>query len=247
MSTVCRLLLCEPADGAKNMAIDEALLYSAAESRVPVLRFYRWREPTLSLGYFQKVASRACHPPSQGCVFVRRASGGGAIVHDDELTYGLALPGNHPMAADPLTLYRDVHLALIEALAPPRGHTLVLGEARISTGPEAFLCFQRRAAGDVLFDAAKVAGSAQRRSGGAVLQHGSVLLGRSAFAPELPGWRELTGQCLVADNLVGRWVATLAERLGVRCRHDAMTPTESALADRLVNTKYGTREWTARR
>ncbi len=87
------LLLDPPAPGAWNMAVDEALLEDAALERRCWLRFYRWQEPTLSLGYFQSYADRRQHPASSGCPAVRRTSGGGAILHDAEVTQG---SGFHP-------------------------------------------------------------------------------------------------------------------------------------------------------
>src|SRR4051812_36941289 len=88
----CRVLFDPPAEGAWNMAVDEALGEAAAETKIATLRFYGWSRPTLSLGYFQKHDERVAHVGSAGCELVRRASGGGAIVHDRELTYSLALP-----------------------------------------------------------------------------------------------------------------------------------------------------------
>ncbi len=109
------LLLDPPASGAWNMAVDEALLEAAAEGQ-STLRFYRWAEPTLSLGYFQTYGDRFQHEASRGCAVVRRPSGGGAILHDRELTYSLAVPEAHPVAATRLRTYRAVHEALIAAL-----------------------------------------------------------------------------------------------------------------------------------
>ncbi|HEY1784986.1 MAG TPA: lipoate--protein ligase family protein, partial [Pirellulales bacterium] len=85
----CRLLVDAPASGAWNMAVDEALVDDAAERGTCWLRFYGWSEPTLSLGYFQGHAERLVHRPSRHCPLVRRASGGGAILHDAEITYCL--------------------------------------------------------------------------------------------------------------------------------------------------------------
>ena len=87
----CRLLPYTVADGATNMATDEALL-GAALAGVATLRFYGWSPPTLSLGYFQKEQVRLSDPLLAGLPFVRRPSGGETLVHHHELTYALALP-----------------------------------------------------------------------------------------------------------------------------------------------------------
>ncbi|MCH7726328.1 MAG: lipoate--protein ligase family protein, partial [Planctomycetes bacterium] len=186
----CRLLIDAPAEGAWNMAVDEALL-EAAESRGEwSLRFYRWSEPTLSLGYFQSI--RELEDRWRSTALVRRTSGGGAIMHDAELTYSLTVPPTSPLARQPLRLYRAVHLSVIAALAE-------YGiDAKLCQSPseaphknQPLLCFQRRSAGDLLVGEAKVCGSAQRRRRGAVLQHGSIVLGTSPFAPQIAGLDEL--------------------------------------------------------
>ena len=135
---------------------------------------------------------------------VRRASGGGAILHDVELTYSFAVPASHPLALGRLRFYAAVHQALIEALTDwdIESHIFAPEPAeKESDRQQPFLCFQRRSPGDVLIGETKVAGSAQRRCRGAVLQHGSVLLGRSAAAPELPGLRDLTGKSIGVAEL----------------------------------------------
>ena len=142
------LVIDQPQDGLTNMAVDEALLTQAAAGELgPVLRFYQWSPATLSLGYFQRYAERALHPPSEHCAVVRRASGGGAILHDRELTYSLVLPAGHPLAARAEPLYRAVHQALIDVLA---AHGLdarfwddvqsPARAAKISASGEAFAC-----------------------------------------------------------------------------------------------------------
>src|SRR3954469_17858125 len=91
-----RLLPFATASGADNMARDEALLHSAADRGVASLRFYTWTEPTLSLGYFQPAAVREGSAALAGLPWVRRSTGGDAIVHHRELTYALALPPGPP-------------------------------------------------------------------------------------------------------------------------------------------------------
>src|ERR1051326_1065531 len=91
MVLLCRLLPFAVADGPQNMAADEVLLHSAAAGQVS-LRFYGWTEATLSLGYFQHAARRLDDPLLPELPFVRRPTGGDALVHHQELTYCLAVP-----------------------------------------------------------------------------------------------------------------------------------------------------------
>jgi len=156
--TPCRLLIDAPGDGAWNMAVDETLLEWAARKDACCWRFYQWREPTLSLGYFQEYGRRCDHPASRGCPVVRRLTGGGAILHDAELTYSVVLPGGHPLAARRESLYEAAHESLVETLS---GFGVVAALCRPGGGRpegEPLLCFQRRAAGDVLVGATKIAG-----------------------------------------------------------------------------------------
>ena len=113
----CRLIIDPPCSGVWNMAVDEALLEWSAETRGCCWRFYRWDRPTLSLGYFQQYDDRAGHADSRDCPTVRRLTGGGAIVHDAELTYSLIVPAEHPLAVNRDRLYEVVHNSLIAAAA----------------------------------------------------------------------------------------------------------------------------------
>ncbi len=163
------------------MARDEALLtrVGAGESP-PTLRLYQWDPPTISLGYFQRYADfEGLSPPAGNLPVVRRQTGGGAILHDRELTYSLTLPTDHPLIAqNPARLYELAHDAMIACLgsfeisAQRGGQT---DDSSPTRGP--FFCFARRHRFDVLIGEGKVIGSAQRRTSHAVLQHGSIILG----------------------------------------------------------------------
>src|SRR5262245_41637676 len=94
---ILRLLVSEPESGVRNMAIDEALLNAVGEGQSPpTLRFYCWRSPTISLGYFQPLSDVELQPSAiRALDLVRRTTGGGAILHDLEVTYSLVLPIGH--------------------------------------------------------------------------------------------------------------------------------------------------------
>ena len=249
--TPCRLLLDPPAAGAWNMAVDEVLLEWSAEYNGCCLRMYRWSEPTLSLGYFQAYRDRWAHAPSRDCPVVRRLTGGGAIIHDVELTYSLVVPGGHSLARHRNLLYETVHNSLIAALAEfDVAARLHQSQDPTPRGEEPFLCFRRRAAGDVLADPIKIAGSAQRRRRGAVLQHGSVLLRRSAAAPELDGLAEIAAgapdarQAAPDEQLADAWLPRLSEELVLTWHSQPLSVGEARLADALVESRYASPQWT---
>lgn len=250
-----RLLIDGPLPGAWNMAVDELLLErSAAEGRA-YLRFYQWSEPTVSLGYFQAYAEREGHAPSAQATLVRRTTGGGAIVHDDDLTYSLTVPTSMPLARDHQHLVEMVHRALIDALAELQVSADRCGEARAAVSKtaaaEPFLCFLRRSAADVLVAGQKIAGSAQRKHRGAILQHGSVLLGRSMAAPELPGIVDLTGRRVDAERLREAWQLRLGGFLAVEAREtippSSVETIEKMSVEGLSSRRYCNPAWTRKR
>ena len=153
------LIVDPPASGAWNMGFDEALRERVAQTGRAAVRFYQWAPATLSLGYFQCYASRGEHPGSAGLPVVRRASGGGAIVHDRELTYSCVFPVRDRLGRPIQQLVDEFHRALIEILRDwSIAARLCESASGISREEEPFLCFRRRAAGDVLLDGAKIAG-----------------------------------------------------------------------------------------
>jgi lipoyl(octanoyl) transferase len=267
-----RLIIDPPASGPWNMGVDEALLMDAVANGVATLRFYHWSEPTLSLGYFQRYADREQHAASCDCAVVRRQTGGGAILHDRELTYSLALPGDHALARNAADLYANVHRAFIGALSAagpaesPQTTLRIRGEdARPQASAEPFLCFQRQSAGDVILIGEsdelatvstpnsrlsghwKVLGSAQRRHRGAILQHGSLLIDASPAALELPGLRNLNGPDLPIKELIEAVCSHLSAALNVRPIPAQLSAELQSKAEDLTNNKYGAAEWTNRR
>jgi lipoyl(octanoyl) transferase len=264
----CRLIVDLPAPGTWNMAVDEALLADAIENGIATLRLYEWSEPTLSLGYFQRYEDRHQHAPSRNAASVRRQSGGGAILHDRELTYSLTLPAAHPFARHAEQLYTTMHEAVIAVLAShvsaaTSGWKLQLRScdecASITAADAPFLCFQRKAAGDLLLvrknfpsdestsPSCKILGSAQRRRQGAILQHGSLLLETSPAAPELPGVNNLTGTSLTAADVSAALANTMRRALRIDLEESKLPEDRRVLAAELETRKYGVPSWTKRR
>lgn len=259
----CQLILDPPADGAWNMAVDEVLLGHVAKSGQPVLRFYQWQRPTLSLGYFQKASDRSAHPSSLDADLVRRLSGGGAIVHDQELTYSLFLPQTHNLSHDPQSLYNTVHQTIAKILNTFLDTSLSDWQAVLCdrltnhhTKDEPFLCFERRAIGDILlrkkefFPQAlthKIVGSAQRRRQGVVLQHGSILLSQSRMAPELAGFTEVAHVTFLPTDLLAHLPEALAQALSLSFKNGLLTKDLARLATEKQGKKYQASNWTKRR
>jgi len=198
MTAHCDLYSLLSADGPAQMAADEALLDRAIAGRAG-LRFYTWSDPTLSLGYFQHARDRLEVAALAELPFVRRLTGGGAIVHHHELTYALALPVALPWRGSTDWVCR-MHDIIRTAFGEFGVSSALLGCGR-EQGKGRFLCFEHMTPGDVLVDGAKVVGSARRKRGNAVLQHGSILLAASPFAPHLRGVQELSRKGVMPAKL----------------------------------------------
>ena len=219
------LLVHGPADAATNMAVDEALLPSAARRGIPLLRVYRWQRPTVSIGYFQKypVHLEGTH------AIVRRPTGGGLVYHGEDTTYTVIAPPGHSLHQLPVAdAYRALHEAIAAALASTAGlrataesHPSATAEAEKT---RAYECFQNPVEGDVVVDGRKLAGAAQRRSRWGMLHQGSI------------------AALVSVEQLVDGFRAVL----GVEFQPYELTPEERALADQLAAGKYGTEPWNRR-
>ncbi|MBX3439854.1 MAG: hypothetical protein KF861_20360, partial [Planctomycetaceae bacterium] len=138
--------------------------------------------------------------------------GGGAILHDQEWTYSLALGPDSSWGPHPTRLYRLIHDAVIEVLQEFGIDARLRGVAD-QTLDHHFLCFSRGDANDVLIGNHKVLGSAQRRRRGAILQHGALFRRASVYAPEFPGFLDLSSatfdEALLRDTMIARTAARL--------------------------------------
>ena len=222
-----RLITHEAAHGAWNMGVDEALLATAIRTGRPSLRFYRWQGPWLSLGYGQRLdRERIAACSSAGVGVVRRVTGGRAVLHGSDLTYALAArEGQLPPGL--MASYDLVAEILVSALgtlgveAVASGSPLHHGRAfraqleadpgRSLDGSSAasFDCFARPANREICVAGRKLAGSAQRRAKGGILQHGSIRL-----CADPPAARS-------ASSLAGVGATSLAE-LGADCAPEVL-------------------------
>lgn len=174
-----------PATAAENMKIDEELLEQARKpGALPLLRFYAWDPPAVSLGRFQRadeaVLADAC--AKQGFDIVRRITGGRAVLHNRELTYSVIAPDKNPLfppgvigtykviAAGLLAGFRN--LGIPAEMVTRSGRHAVLVEKNTRDAA----CFSSPSWYEIVVAGRKIAGSAQRRVAGAFLQHGSILI-----------------------------------------------------------------------
>ncbi len=173
--------------GSVNMQRDSKLLDSHQPGDDPVLRLYRWRPASVTIGYnqdfgnFDREAIEAF-----GCNLVKRPTGGRAIFHADELTYSVTGSSPGPLFGNNLhQSYMKINEALILFLQR-------LGlEAEISAGEtreamRSLVCFKSAGKHEIRVGGKKLVGSAQRRRGGVFLQHGSILTGDRHL--QLPGF-----------------------------------------------------------
>jgi len=233
--------------GSAHMAMDEALMDAvAADGATAMLRTYSWAEPTLSLGYFQSIHEAEADPRWQGVPIVRRPTGGGAIWHEAEVTYAVALPASHPLARRPADLYRAVHGAISEALRC-QGVAATRRGGAVGGGNRPFLCFADRDPEDLVVAGSKVVGSAQRRRAGAILQHGSLLLVHSEVTPELPGVADLAGVGAAEAPWHALLHALIPVALDLAPRDQATPPSVLARAAALEQGTYRQPAWTRRR
>jgi lipoate-protein ligase A len=171
-----RLIVTPPASGASNMALDEALMERARDVNEWVLRVYSWSAPTISLGRNQtangKYDLERIH--ALGLDVVRRPTGGRAILHDREITYSVTAPVAD--AGDLRESYERINALLLAGLRAIGVQATAAEPASRAAAPGMSPCFDEPAHGELTVAGRKLAGSAQWRSEGALLQHGSILV-----------------------------------------------------------------------
>ena len=239
----CELFIDSARPGVWNMSFDEALLRRAK----PICRFYQWDNPTVSLGYFQRPE---LNPLT--CSTVRRTTGGGAIVHDNELTYSIVFPAHSRQYEWGADLYGVVHQSLISVLRSIGVDVkTALDDPPMREKEKPFLCFERRSRYDIVLPDQngkeyKVTGSAQRRTQEAVLQHGSILLDRSSAWTDLLGINDLVklSQPLTTARLIDLWTPVLANALDVDfVPIDYPNDVDEKTVAEIAKEKYGNPDW----
>lgn len=262
---------------AMNMAIDEAVLTMHSQGKTPpTLRFYTWKPAALSIGYFQK-AEKEIHFDKlreYGLDFVRRQTGGRAVLHDQELTYSVTISEQYPgMPSQVNEAYRVISNGLLKGFQYLGFQAEMVSlaseeekEKYSSLGSSA--CFDSPSWYELVVEGKKVAGSAQTRQKGAILQHGSILLDWDVdmlfdvlrFSSERVKQR-MKGAFLdkaVAINLLGTKKVSLAEAkeaffqgfadgLHIDLIPGELTVEERELAEQLARERYSSQDWNFKR
>jgi lipoyl(octanoyl) transferase len=207
--------LLSPAAGAAwNMALDEALLHTAAKRGRPLMRVYAWEKPSVSFGYFQKFPAHLVDDYE----VVRRPTGGGVVYHVDDTTYTVVVPPEHSFYAKTTV---DAYCALHKAVAAAFESRPMLHEAMLQSPQGQYECFQKPVHGDVVRDGRKLAGGAQRRTKSGLLHQGSIAAKLSADQIKR-GFQEV---------------------LRVEFKMCELTDAERTYAEKLAREKYATDAW----
>lgn len=231
--------------GSYAMASDELLL-ELAEEGICSLRFYTWAEPTVSLGYFQSASLLANSKELKTLPWVRRATGGEALVHHHELTYALGLP--LIIAGQKSTIWQEkMHLVIQKSLLLLGVSLPEINLPEQRNDPSNLLCFHHHAPQDLIINRHKVVGSAQRKKKRGVIQHGGILLAQSKYTPSLPGILELSGIKLCPENLSALIVEECRLSFGWVFNASVKSIDEEARIQHFVKHRYADAGWNNKR
>jgi lipoate-protein ligase A len=273
MNNTWRLIRTPPAPGPWNMAVDEAILEAIGRNETqPTLRLYAWEPACLSLGYAQPISDvDAVQLEAHGWDIVRRATGGRAILHTDELTYSVTGSQEEPrLAGGVLESYRRLSWALLDALQKLGIPAEALPQPQISGSngrPKEPVCFEVPSNYEITIHGKKLVGSAQARKKDGVLQHGTLpLYGDLTRITQVLAFPDEEKRRTVADRLLARatnietaiqryvsweeaadaFVTAFSETLNLHFIPAELTTTELTRADELVKEKYAHPSWTER-
>ncbi len=241
-----------------NMAIDEVLL----QSKVPVLRFYRWRPPAISLGYFQRLEEEIdleeCK--RQGIDYVRRITGGKAVLHDRELTYSFVI-SQELMPRSIIESYKVIGGAILIALEN-LGLKAEMSPAPLSKNrmypKRSSFCFTAPSYYEIVVNGKKIVGSAQVRKRGRILQQGSILIdldiGKmcslfkagvevSQVQKRVTSLNNELGKEIEFEDLASALRRGFEKNFAIELIPDELTRKERILTQERAATKFSTREW----
>lgn len=167
--------------GKYNMDYDLQLVKNS-DGQTPILRFYGWQPYCISIGANQSFNEIDQNLAIQNNIeVVKRPTGGRAILHAGELTYSVVMPNNSQFTGK--ELYKNISNSIIQGLRNfnPKLNNVELENsdpnfAELLKEPSGSLCFASTAKSEIKFNGKKLVGSAQRKLGTTILQHGSILI-----------------------------------------------------------------------
>lgn len=224
---------------AVNMGRDEALLELQS---VPTLRFYRWLNPTLSLGYFQSSSDLDLDAARQrGCDVVRRSTGGKAILHEHELTYSVCAPESGALSGGPAAIMTAIHDALANELSRQAQQDVFIRQQTTLSSDikDSAWCFEDSSPLDICLDNKKLLGSAARRKNKWVLLHGSLVLNAPRETPDIAA--------LGFEPNIEECISALSAALDIEFAQQPWTADELALGDKIAADKYASEEFLYKR
>ncbi|MBW2650779.1 MAG: lipoate--protein ligase family protein [Deltaproteobacteria bacterium] len=267
-----RIIPFERCDSFENMAIDEAIFRVNRQGEMPpTLRFYGWKKPAVSLGYFQnaeeEINCEYCR--DRDIDIVRRPTGGKAVLHGDDLTYSLvAREDNQLFSSDVVETYRIISGCIIRGLEESGVEAKMVEEGRVGDGSSEAFCFAATYKNELLADGRKICGSAQVRARGVFLQHGSLLMDFDPLAvcaaiitknaaieienaaieieklkASVSSVRKSIRDNIGIDILCRNIAAGFEEILNVRLTEGKLSPEEETLRDSLLESKYSSDRW----
>ncbi|KYJ86603.1 hypothetical protein AS592_07320 [Sulfurovum riftiae] len=237
-----------------NMAVDEALLSAYKENDLPILRLYRWEEPSLSLGRFSHFQEtlQLQKTQSSGVAYVRRITGGGILVHGGDISYSLIVPRSFVQKKGVRNSYRYLCGFLIKLY---RDLGLDAGFAYDLQIPETKspICLAGTEAYDIIIGGRKIGGNAQRHTRQALLQHGSIPLRldkerfEALFSEDsglsLTNTLDTLQIDMTEERLSLEIQKAFNETLGTIVQTGSLSAEELMLAERLFKEKYSQEAW----
>jgi lipoate-protein ligase A len=254
------------------MAVDESILEHIYRGEsIPTLRLYAWNPPCLSLGYAQPFSDvDMTRPPvaQRGWEIVRRATGGRAILHTDELTYSVTAPADEPLVAGTiLESYNRLARALFAAVQDLSLSVEMKEHGKPTSQNLNPVCFEVPSTYEITVGGKKLIGSAQARKKEGVLQHGSLpLAGDLARICDALIFKNEAARAVAAQRLLDRattvesalgrvvdwetaaqaFVRAFEAQLGIKFERGDLSASESKRADELDREKYDHSSWTQR-
>jgi lipoate-protein ligase A len=260
-----------------NMALDEALLDWNSEGIIPpTIRFYGWNPATLSVGYFQKAEKEIDLEAVEkyGLGFVRRPTGGRGVLHDQELTYSVIVSEEHPDMPKTVTeAYRVISEGILQGFrelgldayfAVPKTEE----ERQGLKNPRSAVCFDAPSWYELVVEGRKVAGSAQTRQKGVILQHGSILLDldeeklfnlfkypservkermQKNFKNKAVAVNALREIPVTIDEAKAAFKKGFEKGLDITLEPYTLSVDEQAYVEKIAKEKYSTEEWNYKR